>query len=456
MSYHHDPVFQTVQQIRTPGAVAEILATAWRQWCGTAAQAVRVTPGALNYKPFQRARLLAEAIIVPAGNAPAVALPLFLHVFADANTASAEAARGLAQVGLSEEIPPLIHVPQWRTVIWLLPHAPNLPELGYLLQAERFCHDLLPSTAVSTGRPYYPAPKLVRYVPLKRAILTWDDPYAQRRYFVKLINSYEAARVAQNFMQMHTVYNRGELGFAVPQCITYHPAYHTLVMTEVAGSSFTGVMCHALPRSFVPIGRMLAQLHGSSASPEMVWAPARELTILKQALTDFTRALPHHTAALNCLMARLEAVSQTLPFVTNRPIHGNLFGDQILVCGGAFGMVDWDTLMWGDPLYDVGRLLAHLIYLGGREGIAPATISACANALIESYVAETGQSINRHCLAWHVATQILLRGKTSSFRQLAMAWETHVAFVVAEATHILDGQSRYLSLPALHDVVAQV
>jgi hypothetical protein len=446
MSYKEDPVFQTAQQIRTPGAVEEVLTTAWSRWSGTKPHAVRVTPGYTNYKPFKRARVMAEAVVVPAGNqAPALALHLFLHVFADANAARLEAEQGQARPCLPCAGPSLVHVPQWRTVVWILPNAPNLAELAQLTEVEHFCRHLVPSAAVANGRLYYPAPKLVRYVPLKRAILTWDDPYTRRRYFVKLCNDADAPRMAHNFRHINAAFDRGELGFSVPQLIAYNPAYHTLVMTEVAGSSFTNVMRRALPEPFAAVGRMLAQLHGCSVRPETVWTPEQELTILRRHMAGFARALPHLEVPLDRLIARLAAAAQTLSDTPRVPVHGNLFGDQILVSRHGLGLVDWDTLAMGDPLYDVGRLIAHLVYLAGREKMLPSAVSLCVEALLQGYEAKTGQPVDRRGLTWHVATQLLLRGKISSFRQLVAGWQGHLAFVVAEAARVIDGRSRYLA-----------
>lgn len=131
------------------------------------------------------------------------------------------------------------------------------------------------------------------------------------------------------------------------------------------------------------------------------------------------------------------------------PIHGNLFGDQILYNTYGIGIVDWDALSLGDPLYDVGRLIAHLIYLAGVEGIAATKVKLCAEALIESYEENTNQTIDRRCLNWHIATQLLLRGKISSLRKLPKRWQDHLAFVVKESQQLLMGQSNYISLPAL-------
>jgi hypothetical protein len=444
MSYREDPVFQTVQQLRTPGAVEEVLATAWSHWSGKQPHAVRVTPGYTNYKPFERARVMAEAVVVPAGNqAPALAVHLFLHVFADANAARLEAEQGQTRRCLPCAGPPLLHVPQWRTVVWTLPNAPNLAELAPLLEVEHFCRSLVPSVAVPNGRLYYPAPRLVRYVPLKRAILTWDDPYTRRRYFVKLCNDADAPRMAGNFRHINAAFDRGELGFSVPQLIAYNPAYRALVMTEVGGSPFTELMRRALPEPFAAVGRMLAQLHGCSMRPETVWTPEHELTILRRHMAGCARALPHLEAPLERLIARLAAAVPTLSDTPKVPIHGNLFGDQILVSRHGIGLVDWDTLALGDPLYDVGRLMAHLIYLAGREKMAPAVVRLCAEALLQGYEAKTGQPVDRRSLTWHVATQLLLRGKISSFRQLATGWQAHLAFVVAAAARVIDGRSRY-------------
>jgi len=428
MHYSDDVVFQTVQQIRTPGAVEAILTAAWDEWFDTPVQGVRVTLGSTNYKPFKRARLMAEAVIVPGKKAPALTLNLFMHVFADADTARLEAEQGRARGFIPCAGPPLLHVPQWRTVLWVLPNAPTLTELAGLMDADQFCRALLPSTAVAADRPYYPAPRLVRYVPLKRAILTWDDPYVRQRYFVKLFDGADAARVVRNIRQINAAAARGELCFAVPQLVADNPAYHTLVMTEVAGQPFTEMMHHGLPAPFVAVGRMLAQLHGCTARPEVVWTPEHELAALERHMAGLKLALPQLGTPL----------------------------DQILASPDGMGLVDWDTLALGDPLYDVGRLLAHLLYLAGREAMAPDTVRACAEALVAAYEAATGQTVHRHRLAWHVASQLLLRGKIAALRPLPEGWQAALAFVVAEAVAVLDGQSRYASLPHLGAVALEV
>jgi hypothetical protein len=451
MNYCDDPVFQTVQRLRISGALEEVLCRAWKNWSGTQPRAVFVTLGDINYKPFARARMIVEVQVPTGGGALPVTLFLFLHIHAKVETAIEEAAWGQAQDCLPSTGPPVFLIPEWQTVVWTLPNAPNLRELAQLLDPNNFCWLLVPPEVVHSGIVRYPAPTLMRYVPLKRAILTWEDPTALRRYFVKLLNEDDAARVARNFQHITRAATRGELGFSVPHLLSYNALYRTLLMTEVPGRPFTEVMQRFSPEPFSRVGRLLAQLHRSSARPERVWTPDNEQEALRRHMAGVKRALPHLGEQLDGVLTRMRHAATRLPFPHDTPIHGNLFGDQILYGPESLGLVDWDDFSLGDPLHDVGRLLAHLLYLAGREHVPPQAATACAETLLQAYEQETGRPVTRQRLAWHLVTQLLLRGKISSLRKLAEGWHEHLEFVITEAAHILNGQSRYLSLPAQHD-----
>jgi len=459
MSYVQDPVFQIVQQIRTPQAVEEVLSQAWSNWSGDRHCSVKVTSGLTNYKPYERARVMAEATIVSTGdNNSSVTLNLFFHVFAKAEMACQELeSSSYTQNFLPCQGPPVFFIPDWRTVVWTLPNAPNLRELEQLLHPEKFCQLLVPPDQIRSSVEHYPTPKLLRYVPLKRAILSWENPHTHRHYFTKLLNATDAERVVRNFQQIDAVCVNDELGFTVPQFVSYNPAVRALLMTEVSGTQFTEIMSRVMPESFSLVGRSLARLHNCKLHPKTVWTPSKELAILHRHMKGFKLALPHLAAQLDGVISRLEDLSGRLAFIEDRPIHGNLFGDQILYSPNGIGIVDWDALSVGDPLYDLGRLIAHLLYVAGREKISPPDVNACVEALLEAYERATNRSLDRSCLVWHIATQLLLRGKISSLRKLARGWQTHLAFVVDESERVLNGQSCYLSLPALnYSVLSEV
>ncbi|MGK7872974.1 MAG: phosphotransferase family protein [Xenococcaceae cyanobacterium] len=449
MSYIDDPVFQGIQKIRTPSSVEEVISQAWSNWSGKPPQAVQIKPTLTNYKPFERARIVAEAKVFRENAVEPVKLYLFFHIFANPDVARQEAETGEKRDLLPCQGPPVFLVPDWQTVVWTLPNAPNLTELAQLLNPEKFCQLLVPPADFQPGRDNYPQPKLIRYVPLKRALLTWEHPRTRRRYFAKLCDRADYSRVVGNFGQIDEVRAQGKLGFAVPQLVSYNREYRTLLMTEVSGCQFTEVMRRAFPEPFAEVGRILAQLHGCDLHPETVWTPEKELAVLCRHLGGAKLALPEISSQLDRAIAVLQDLSARLPFSGNSPIHGNLFGDQILYSADGIGIVDWDALSLGDPLYDVGRLIAHLLYLARIEGMPPTTVSASAEALIRAYEEDTGQLVERKCLTWHVASQLLLRGKISSLRKLPEGWQDHMAFVVAESERVLKGKSQYLSLPAI-------
>ncbi len=236
----------------------------------------------------------------------------------------------------------------------------------------------------------------------------------------------------------------------VPQPVAYNARCHALLMTEVPGQSFTDLMHACRPDAFAEAGRILAQLHSSYISPETRWTPDRELAILQRHMQGVKRVLPELAPQLDHLIANLEHRSQELCFPLDAPIHGNLFGDQILYGREGIGVVDWDALALGDPLYDVGRLLAHLLYVAGRQTLnatAPSAATRCSDSLLSAYESESGQPVDWPRLTWHVATQLLLRGKISSLRQLPERWQRHLVFAVTEAARVFDGQSPFLRLP---------
>lgn len=448
MTYKDDPVFRAVREIRTPGAVEKHISSQWRRWNGKRPVSVQARPGLTNYKPFQRARVMVAVSVQPEGDGQEPGeLTLFFHVHRQLETARQELENSRLQDSLPCAGPPAFMIPAWRTVAWNLPNTPNLRELADLLNQESFSRMLLPVTVLPARSRHGNDPELLRYVPRVRAILTWVDPATRRCYFAKLYkNDAEAARGAHNIKEVQGAAKRNELGFAVPRLVAFSPECRTLLMTEVPGSQFTAEMRRALPESFAQMGRHLARLHASTAKPEKIWTADQELADLRRHMEGFTLALPHLEPQLGPLLDALADGARQLPFENGAPIHGNLFGDQILYGRDGFGMVDWDAFCLGDPLHDVGRLMAHLIYLAGMEKILATRVNACIDAMLGAYREESRQRVDPDRLNWHLACQLLLRAKISSLRKLARGWPTHLESMVAEAQNVLEGRSKYLEM----------
>ena len=447
MGYSRDIVFQAVQGIFCPEAIEPILMQAWAHWRGESPTRIQVHPNLTYYRPDDRARVVADVIVTLADGSPPIALQFFFNAFADAAAVSQQVAESDQLAVPPQAALPVFAIEAWQTVVWTLPHAPCLPELNDLLQPGYFCPLLIAPSDLPAQMEDYPAPQMFRYVPFKRAILTWHSPKTDRRYFVKLCTEAEFPQVVDHFRQLHQIADR--LSFAVPEVVVADAATRTVSMRALPGEQFTKIMAQLRPDTFGQVGQILAELHHADLQPMRVWTSTQELKIASKAMAEVKLALPQLSEAIDGAIGQLTAKARQIVFPSNYPIHANLFGDQILYTPQQLGIVDWDTLSLGDPHYDLGRLVAHLIYLAGCNQWKRPAVKACITALLSSYAAVIDWTIDRTCLAWHITLQLLLRGKISSLRKLPEHWPEHLEFVVAEAQCLLLGRSEFVTLPAI-------
>lgn len=454
MNYHDDPVFQAVQQINNPAAVTAVLSNTWSYWLGQPPQSLEVKPTLTYYRPFDSARIVAEVTATTAEQTEPITFHIFFHSFADPDKVRQQVECGYELAIPPDAILPVFAIDAWQTVVWTLPHAPCLPELTELLQPDNFCPLLIAPEDLPANSADYPAPQLFRYVPFKRAILTWDAPTGDRSYFVKLCKELEFSQVVANFQQIYA--QSPQLSFKVPEPIAADANSRTFSMRALTGQQFTQVMRQARPQIevFRRVGEVLAELHHANLAPATVWTPAKELNTFHAAMAEVKLALPHLSRSIDRVSAQLVEMASQIKFPGNFPIHANLFGDQILYSAEQIGMVDWDTLALGDPHYDIGRLIAHYLYLAGRDHLPAETVQTSIAVLLASYESAIPWQLDCTCLTWHVIMQILLRGKISSLRKLPLNWQEHLEFVVAEAEWLLSGCSQYVALPPLSHPVA--
>lgn len=446
MTYRQDAVFQTVQWLRSgnqPETFVGAFVDAWSRWARVRPGEVKVRLGLINYKPFERARVMADVTFVPGrrGSMP-VTLNLFLHIFADADMMRREFEAAAAEKLVCCYGPPVFRLDSRNLVAWTLPNAPNLAELKELLDPEGFRRLLCRSSELAFEGPSTKGPTLVRYVPLKRAILTWNGPASGKRYYVKLIDGPAAATAVLNLRELDARARHRELSFAVPRPVYYNPDLHTIIMSEVTGQQFSGLMSEGVSEAFGDVGDALASLHRLKTSPPGSWTPERELRDLRRHMDGVKCALPNLASRIDSLLARLER-PPVFPASSYTPIHGNLFGDQILYDHAAkdqrVGIVDWDAWALGDPHFDLGRLIAHFTYIARIANLSGTKVAACIHALLRSYENAGGIGIDRINLEWQVAVSVLVRAKISSLRKLRPGWPRHIELMVTEAERILGG-----------------
>lgn len=429
VGYRHDPIYRSLRWLQTRPSGEGSFAERWAATMGRPANGATARLSLINYKPFERARVAAQVKLPSTGGRGPAVHWVHLHL-----------GSGL-EAGTS---PAPFRLPDHDLHGWLVPDAPNLSALREVMEPVRFRG--LASASPELTLPEGPAPTLVRYVPTRRALLRWRHPASGRRYWLKLIAGDAAAAATLNLREIRAWYEHGAFTARVPRLAYYSPGLHVMVMDEVPGRPLTGLLTGCRPEPMAEVGRALAELHATPAVPGRAWSFEHEHRELRRHMRGVARALPAQAARLDRLVDGLGA-SRPGGAAGYAPIHGNLFGDQILYDakaepGRRVGIVDWDSWSHGDPHYDLGRLVAHLVFVRRLQGF-PGGEGAAVEALLNGYRSVAGvDAIDPQRLAWQIATALLLRVKISSVRKLVPGWTRHVALALQEAERYLDGGFR--------------
>jgi hypothetical protein len=447
-----DAVFDAVEAIRAPGALTAKLADAWPE-PGGIAPGVETRILQTHYKPFVRARILAEMTGLEDAAGRAIRQYLFIQVYPSAKQARRRFAAGASKHALLCAGPPVVLVEELNALVWLLPNGPRLrpAKIGF---RPRKLRKMLRKLLRRYGLPKETIPRrpglptLVRYVPRRRALFHHAAPKGAGypSVFIKVYapDTYRIAR--RNHRLIRRAHRAGELDFQPPRVLVTNRRRRCVVLKRLRGKPFTDAIPACRAEAFAAVGAALASLHACSIRPASPWTVDLEVARLRSAADDMASALPALAPRLDDLVSRLDAGRPAFGRDEGVPIHANLFGDQILLRRGRVQIVDWDDLSDGDPMFDVGRLLAHACYVVRWAGGDIARLAGASDALLASYRQSVGVPLPRERLAWHVAVALLMRAKISALRPLPPGWMPDIAACVEEAGMIVDGRSSWLRL----------
>lgn len=415
----HDPVYPNVLALRANGNLERELRKAWFPSEKKTPSIVRARIRQTHYKPFSRARLVAEVELawLPPGRDRQL---LFINLYA--SSARAREKFASQKTGLPCHGPPVMLFGDYQAVAWALPNGPKLDSIGFCLDHAEFAQYLSQQTLEFSG-----SPRLVRYVPRKRALF-----HCAPAFYIKLYRRGENELAARNLARVNEAADRGVLQFQVPRLLRHDPLRRAIIMSDLPGTQLTRFF--ASEAALGQAGRALASLHLSGIQPATAWSAESECKALGRAMLDVKKALPALTESIDALLERIDAGRAELTFDETTPIHANLFGDQILFADDQIGIVDWDDLALGDPLYDVGRLAAHFIFLSPHGSVDP------LNAFLCAYGDASKRPLDLKRLRWHVAMALLMRAKISALRTLAPGWIEQVSRAAADAERVIEGE----------------
>ena len=153
-----------------------------------------------------------------------------------------------------------------------------------------------------------------------------------------------------------------------------------------------------------------------------------------------TTSEPHLTKECDRIVAALLSQVAGLTELPRTTLHSAFRLSQLLVCNGRLALVDLDGLSSGNPLYDVGSFVAHLLYLTVREKIVLEESQAAISAFCQVYQRQAPWGLPGDSLVWFTVAEFLIKHLRKYIRLAKKQRSRKVVQLLDLATAVLDGR----------------
>lgn len=145
----------------------------------------------------------------------------------------------------------------------------------------------------------------------------------------------------------------------------------------------------------------LAEFHASGRGGLSLLEPADQTLRLSALAEQLGFLLPHISQRAKCVAQQLAQWLESQAPV-KKPVHGDFYDKQVILCAGKAGLIDLDAARLDNPLLDLGNYVAHLKRQSNTHLMAVSDIDAQIETLVSSYEALTG-SISHEQLSKYIA-----------------------------------------------------
>lgn len=253
--------------------------------------------------------------------------------------------------------------------------------------------------------------EIVKYVPgdrcVQRHTIEFQTPDSTpRRFYSKTFS--ESPQVV--YRAMEAIWQQWEIkkpSVFLPRPLVLDEETFTIVLSEVPGQKLTEHFAEIPPEEASrQAAELLALIHTAPVSKLPAWS-------LQEEVEDFQKALGIISDWDASLRPELETIARKLqqllppPAARSVPIHGAFRSTQMLEWQGKLGLLDFDGLLLGDPLYDVGSYLSHLLYLTIKEEIQFEDAQKAMHTFLSHYQEATGWPLEQPRLLYFTASNLI-------------------------------------------------
>lgn len=323
---------------------------------------------------------------------------------------------------------PVSYWPEMNMILYAYPYDPKLPYLGQLLETD-FVKKAIDDNITGFGlEKSWKCKDVVIYALKyrfgKRAIIRYDAQLANETHQQKNITffskTYDTSGSRYVFEVLRQICdspacNNGRLN--IPSPIAHIDVANTLWQHEWKGENLsrvgreTGWLAFLETGILSQIASLLAALHQvelKNSPLEPGPSPSAVLENVREEIIKILHFLPEKKTLLNQIIKSLECIAAEWDSnVPKTTIHGTFKLSQFLYRNNQLGLIDFDSIALGDPLYDVAEFLSSFEYLRISDHIQTTVIKKYIQKFLTDYHKQALWTINRQRLAFYLVAFIL-------------------------------------------------
>jgi hypothetical protein len=364
-------------------------------------------------------------------------------------------ARGDRQIPLAT---PWLHIPELALLVIAFPLDPLLPTLIQVTDPHCMREALHRAWQPRQARVRTVQTETLSYTPEARAALRLNVLAEHKRTGLpevrRLVGKLHVSRTPERLFVGHWAVWRGAGGRGVAPPAGYVSQAQLSLQEFVDGKRLSDL---AGQGSFIGLVRRaahaIARVHSLTLPVLATRRVEKEMAVVDRWIGILSNLRPQHEARLTALGERLRR-DLAARMCIKGTIHADFHLANVLSDGTGVTVIDWDQAAHGDPMVDIGRVLASLrvssLRVHGRiDGFADAEA-----AFLDAYLGLTGEDESRARLFEAVSLLIAAAGP---FRLQRDGWEEGAELMLDEVERVLALSSDTVrSRPSMPDDRRQV
>jgi hypothetical protein len=265
---------------------------------------------------------------------------------------------------------------------------------------------------------------LVRYIPRKRCVFRCAIEWRQERAADGSPRAQPATKLQHVYAKVYDDVDIGAQAFAIlkamsaaaqaderwlriPAALHYDAPLQTVWQAAVPGHHLAATAAEVTPAIAALVGRGLALLQLAHLPVRARHGLEDELEKMHQQARLMVRVHPDLGPAVRGLEAKLAAALPHLARLPLVPSHGTFKLNHLLFDGRHASLVDFDSMVLADPLYDVANFIADLHYLAAQGALPAGRAQSLGQAFYEAWNAMVPWGKRDAVLDWYVASLLV-------------------------------------------------